>query len=71
MSIITSPVTISPWPSRVTSPARIIGAGWTSATSSIVTGTPFRSSMTIAAMSATLCTWLSPRMYRASPSCTR
>ena len=29
MSIITSPVTISPWPSRVTSPARIIGAGWT------------------------------------------
>ena len=33
MSIITSPVTISPWPSRVTSPARIIGAGWTLATS--------------------------------------
>ena len=34
-------MTISPWPSRVTSPARIIGAGWTLATSAIVTGTPF------------------------------
>ena len=51
MSIITSPVTISPWPSRVASPARIIGAGWTLATLPIVTGTPLRSSMTIAAMS--------------------
>ena len=68
MSIITSPVTASPCPSRVTRPARIIGAGWTRATSAIVTGTPPRSSMTIAAMSAASCTWLSPRMYRASPS---
>ena len=33
ISIITSPVTISPWPSRVARPARIIGAGWTLATS--------------------------------------
>ena len=71
MSIITSPVTISPWPSRVASPARIIGAGWTLATSPIVTGTPLRSSITIAAMSSTDRAWLTPRMYRASPSWTR
>jgi len=71
MSIITSPVTISPWPSLVTSPARIIGAGWTVAMLATVTGTPLRSSMTIAAMSAADFAWLTPRMYRASPSWTR
>ena len=64
-------MTISPWPSRVASPARIIGAGTTLATLPTVTGTPLRSSMTIAAMSSTLRAWLTPRMYRASPLWTR